>query len=261
MSFDLRRYNRDAWNHQVATGNKWTVPVTPDVIESARAGDWSIVLTPAKPVPKAWFPADLRGVSVLGLAAGGGQQGPILAAAGATVTIFDNSPAQLEQDRVVAAREGLDIRVVEGDMRDLSALDDASFDLIVHPCSNCFVPDIGPVWRESARVLKPGGSLIAGFLKPSYFMFAFDDAGKSTLKVQYPLPYSDLTSIDAAKRDAFIAQNEPLCFSHTLTAQLGGQIDAGLALTGMFEDRFPADANDALSRYMPTFIATRSTKL
>jgi len=49
-----------------------------------------------------------------------GQQGPILAAAGADATVFDNSPRQLQQDCQVAEREGLDLRTVEGDMRDLS---------------------------------------------------------------------------------------------------------------------------------------------
>jgi 2-polyprenyl-3-methyl-5-hydroxy-6-metoxy-1,4-benzoquinol methylase len=70
---------------------------------------------------------------VLCLASGGGQQGPILAAAGARVTVFDNSPQQLAQDRFVARREGLTLETVEGDMRDLSVFADVSFDLIVHP--------------------------------------------------------------------------------------------------------------------------------
>ena len=81
---------------------------------------------------------------MLCLASGGGQQGPILAAAGANVTVFDNSPRQLAQDRLVADREGLAIETVLGDMADLSAFPDARFDLIVHPVSNVFVPDVRP---------------------------------------------------------------------------------------------------------------------
>ena len=50
---------------------------------------------------------------MLCLASSGGQQGPILAAAGANVTVFDNSPAQLVQDRSVAQREGLRIDTVQ----------------------------------------------------------------------------------------------------------------------------------------------------
>src|SRR5688572_12933114 len=136
---DIRQLNREAWDRQVLKNNKWTIPVSPEAIARAREEDWHVLLTPAKPVPRHWF-GDLTGRKVLGLASGGGQQMPLMAAAGADITVLDNSPAQLDQDRKVAAREGLTIRTVEGDMRDLSMFADESFDLIFHPCSNCFVP-------------------------------------------------------------------------------------------------------------------------
>ena len=81
--FELREYNREAWNRQVEKGDRWTLPVGPEVIAAARRGEWSVVLTPNKPVPRAWF-GDLDGQDVLGLASAGGQQGPVLAAAGRT---------------------------------------------------------------------------------------------------------------------------------------------------------------------------------
>jgi SAM-dependent methyltransferase len=162
---DILIYNRQAWDRQVGRGNPYTIPVSNEEIARARKGDWSISLTPTKPVPPDWFPP-LGGVDVLCLASGGGQQGPILAAAGAKVTVFDNSPAQLAQDRLVADRDGLVIETVQGDMADLSVFPDARFDLIIHPVSNVFVPDVKPVWREAFRVLKPGGALLKGFMNP-----------------------------------------------------------------------------------------------
>jgi hypothetical protein len=39
------------------------------------------VLIGYQPIPLDWFPADLAGVAILCLASGGGQQGPVLAAA------------------------------------------------------------------------------------------------------------------------------------------------------------------------------------
>jgi 2-polyprenyl-3-methyl-5-hydroxy-6-metoxy-1,4-benzoquinol methylase len=89
---DILSYNRRAWDQQAQRGNRWTVRVSSEQVARARSGDWSIVLTPTKPVPLEWFPP-LAGLDVLCLACGGGQQGPILAAAGANVTVFDNSPA------------------------------------------------------------------------------------------------------------------------------------------------------------------------
>ena len=94
QKFDLRAYNRAAWDRAVKAKNPWTVPVSAEDIALAQQGEWSIVLTPTKPVPRMWFPS-LNGLDVLCLASGGGQQGPILAAAGAKVTVLDNSPAAI----------------------------------------------------------------------------------------------------------------------------------------------------------------------
>ena len=120
-------HNRAAWDKEVEDGNEWSRPVSAEEVERARMGDWSIVLIGREPVDRSWLPTDLTGKDVLCLGSGGGQQGPILAAAGARVTVFDNSPRQLGQDQMVAARDGLELRTVLGDMRDLSAFGDATY--------------------------------------------------------------------------------------------------------------------------------------
>src|ERR671915_1168075 len=176
---DIRGYNREAWDREVERGNEWTVPVEEDVIEAARRSRWEVVLTNTKLVPRAWFP-DLEGADVLCLASGGGQQAPTFAAAGASVTVLDNSPKQLAQDRFVAERESLDLRTIEGDMADLSMFADESFDLVFHPVSNLFAPEVRPVWAEAFRVLRRGGVLLAGFLNPAVYIFDLElaDSGK-----------------------------------------------------------------------------------
>lgn len=252
----LRAYNRDAWDRAVADGSQWTVPVSPEEIAAARQGRWQIILTPTKAVPAHWFPP-LSGKELLGLASGGGQQGPILAAAGAQVTIFDNSPQQLAQDRYVAQREGLDIRTVEGDMADLSCFADASFDLIVHPCSNVFIPAVRPVWQECYRVLRPGGLLLVGFANPINYIFDQLLADEGTLQVRHPLPYSDLGSLPPAELQRYLDAEQPLEYSHTFDDQIGGQLAAGFVLTDFYEDRWD---NYIIDQYMPTFFATRARK-
>jgi SAM-dependent methyltransferase len=261
-SMDVRGYNRDAWDREVERGNRWTVPVGEDLVAAARRGDVHIVLTPTKPVPAAWLGA-LPGRDLLCLASGGGQQGPVLAAAGARVTVFDNSPQQLARDRETAARFGLDVRTVEGDMRDLSLFADETFDLVVHPVSNVFVPEIRPVWKEAHRVLRPGGDLLSGFCNP--LMYLFDDAAylRGVLDVRHRLPRSDLDDLDRLgdeARRSRLAKGEPLEFGHTLEDQIGGQVDAGFAITGLYEDRFAEEEHDLLSGYTAVFIATRASK-
>ena len=253
---DVRRYNREAWNRQVEKGDRWTVPVGPEVIAAARRGEWSVVLTPNKPVPRAWF-GELKGRDVLCLAGAGGQQAPVFAAAGARVTVLDNSPAQLGQDRKVAERDGLELRLVEGDMRDLSAFADGSFDLVFHPCSNCFVDTIRPVWREAYRVLRTGGALLSGICNPVIYLFDPAKEQEGILQLKYKMPYSDFTSLTDEERARY--KDEPLVFAHSLEDQLGGQTDAGFAITGFYEDTHVG--GDKLSEYLSGFIATRAVKL
>jgi SAM-dependent methyltransferase len=253
---DVREHNRAAWNREVERGNEWTRPVSPEVIAEARLGHWSVDLTETLPTPREWFPP-LQGLEVLCLASGGGQQAPILAAAGARVTVFDNSPKQLEQDRLVAEREALELRTVEGDMRDLSAFADESFDLIFHPCSNLFVPDVRPIWREAFRVLRRGGTLMAGFLNPLLYLFDYEQHEHGILEVKYKLPYSDLTSISEEERERRLSNGDPLEFGHSLTDQIAGQLDAGFLINGFYEDHH---RHLEIAKYTPTYIATRAIK-
>jgi SAM-dependent methyltransferase len=257
---NIRKYNSLAWDKEVKRGNKWTVPVSKSGIAAAKQGQWEILLTPSQPIPRAWFP-DLEGLDVLCLASGGGQQGSILAAAGAKVTVLDNSPKQLEQDRLVAVRHALPVTTVEGDMADLSMFSNQSFHLIVHPVSNIFVPDIRPVWEAAFRILRHRGVLLAGFPNPAIYLFDYDLADRSgILQVKYALPYSDLTSLTAAERQQHIETGTPLEFSHTLEDQIVCQLDAGFLLNCFYEDAYGEEENDPLTNYMPTFIATRAVK-
>ena len=256
---DVRSHNRDAWNQCVDNKNRWTQPVSADEIARARRKEFNIVLTPRKPVPAEWFP-ELEGLPTLCLASAGGQQAPILAAAGAAVTVFDNSPRQLDQDRLVAMRENLQLEIVEGDMADLAAFDDNSFGLIFHPCSNSFVSDILPVWLECSRTLRPGGILLSGFTNSVRYIFDDERTENGSLEVRHSLPYTDLDHLDDPHIQRLIESGQPLEFGHTLEDQIGGQLSAGLVITGFYEDRYRPTEGDPISQFMSTFIATRATK-
>jgi 2-polyprenyl-3-methyl-5-hydroxy-6-metoxy-1,4-benzoquinol methylase len=108
-------------------GAKYTKTVSKEIIEKSKSGKWEITVTTDKPVPRNWFPKSLNGLKILCLASGGGQQGPVLAAAGADVTVTDISKKQLEQDEFVAKRDGLNLKTAQGDMSDLSDFNDEYF--------------------------------------------------------------------------------------------------------------------------------------
>jgi SAM-dependent methyltransferase len=114
-----------------------------------------------------WLGGDIHNKRLLCLAAGGGKHGPLYAAAGAAVTVVDLSPAQLELDRQVAAERRLELNTVEASMDDLSMFAAGEFDIVIQPVSTCYLPEIGPVYREVARITAPGGLYISQHKSPT----------------------------------------------------------------------------------------------
>jgi SAM-dependent methyltransferase len=257
---EVARLNQDGWDRRVEEHDVWTRPVSAEEVSRARRGDWSVVLTPNKPVPRDWF-GEMASRDILCLASGGGQQGPILAAAGARVVVFDASPRQLAQDEAVARRDGLSLATQHGFMHDLGVFADGRFDLIFHPVSNAYAPDIAPVWRECHRVLKPGGALLAAFMNPIVYIFDADAQERGELVVRFPLPYADIVDLPPDALQRIIERDHTVEFSHTLEAQIGGQLQAGFVLTHFFEDKDREAPDTGRSRYFPTCMATRAVKL
>lgn len=245
-------HNKSAWDNYVDKKDPWTIPVSEEVLENAKNGIWNLVLTPKKSVPHNWFP-DLKGLKILGLASGGGQQGPILATLGAEVTIFDNSEKQLQQDKTLSDKFDLNIKTVQGDIKDLSMLADNSFDLIFNPCSVLFVDNVLPVWKECFRVLKANGILMSGLINPISFQL-----DEENLNLIYKQPFSALHSLPTEKLEELKRNNEALEFGHSLTDQIGGQLDAGFTITSMFEDTWGGE--NKVDEFLPSFIATRAIK-
>ncbi|MEM9281244.1 MAG: class I SAM-dependent methyltransferase [Verrucomicrobiota bacterium] len=260
---DITEYNRNAWNLQSMEGCRWSTPFSDERIERAKNGDWSVVLTPNKPVPKEWFPRgrDLSGVRILALASGGGQQVPLFAAAGAEVTSFDASDVQLEKDGETCRRHGLSVELVQGDMADLGDLAKREFDLIFNPVSNVFAEKLQPIWDGVSKILRPGGSLLCGFMQPAFFLFdheRLEETGEPVAK--HRLPYSDMEHADPEQLSEQLESQLSVEYSHSWEAQIGGQCLAGLALTGFYEDDWDEEST-RLQGWMPMFAATKALRL
>jgi ubiquinone/menaquinone biosynthesis C-methylase UbiE len=256
---ELLSHNRLAWDQQATQQCEWSRPVSVEAIAAARSGQWQVHLTPGAMKP-GWL-GDVKGKKILCLASAGGQQAPILAAAGAQVTVFDISDKQLEQDRMVAQRDGLLLSTVQGDMRDLSIFADGTFDCIFHPISNLYVPDIRPVWRECYRVLKGGGKLLASFYNPIVFVGDRNPeyAEEGVIRPRFTLPYSEIDHLNAEAVAAKRERGEALVFGHSLTEQIAGQLEAGFVLEGFQEDMQPTP-RFLIDQFLPTFIATCAIK-
>ncbi|MBK9319887.1 MAG: class I SAM-dependent methyltransferase [Bacteroidetes bacterium] len=254
---DIIAYNQQAWDGLVRKGDRWTLPYGDEEIELARQGKLNLVLTPKIPVPMSWYPP-LKGLNVLALASGGGQQVPALAAAGAIVTVYDLSAEQLRQDIETCNKYDLKITAIQGNMMDMSSLPSAAFDLIFHPCSNCFAPDLKPVWASCARVLKKGGVLMWGFTKAEN-MLLFKDPQTNIYTLKYKMPYSDISSLTEEERSVYTKENEPLIFGHSLEDQIGELLKNNFHLTDIFEDDW--GGAEPVDQYFKSFVAARAVKV
>ncbi len=237
----------DRW---VDEGWEWGVPIDHESFLRAKAGDLNVFLTPTRPVPKEWF-GELRGKRVLGLASGGGQQMPVFAALGARCTVFDISSRQLESERLVAERESYDIEIVRGDMTERLPFEDESFDLIFHPVSNCYVKDVSHVWRECFRVLKKGGTLLSGV--DLFINHLVDEDEKMIVN---SMPFDPLSNPEQRKQ--LEDSDSGMQFSHTLSEQIGGQLQAGFVLLDLYDDTNGSGRLHELN--VPTMLAMRSKK-
>lgn len=250
MSNNYTDINSKVIDEWCDSGWEWGREIDHETYLRAKNGDWGVLLTPTKPVPKEWF-CDMKSARVLGLASGGGQQMPVFAALGAKCTVLDYSQKMLDREREVAGREGYEIEIVRADMTRPLPFEDGSFDLIFHPVSNCYVEEVYPIWRECARVLKRGGILLAGF--DSEMKFAFDNDEKG---LKYKLPFNPLK--DAEQYKDSMENDWGMQFSHTMEELIGGQLKAGFVLKDIYSD---TDREGRLAKFnIPVYFATKSVK-
>ncbi|MDP8229060.1 MAG: class I SAM-dependent methyltransferase [Candidatus Electryoneaceae bacterium] len=188
---------------------------------------------------------NVQGKNVLCLAGGGGQQSVAFGILGANVTVLDISETQLQRDKETAAHYGLDITLVQGDMRDLSGFDADAFDLIWHAHSLGFVPDARQVFSQVARVLKINGQYRLSCHNPFPHGMSEDDWNGEGYTMS--LPYVDGEEIipkgghywefeDACGRSQRVLG--PHEFRHTLSTLINGQIEIGFQILGLWEDGF-----------------------
>jgi SAM-dependent methyltransferase len=204
----------------------------------------------------------VAGLRLLCLAAGGGKQSAIYASLGAEVTVVDLSPEMLALDRQVAAERNLAIRTVEASMDDLSALADASFDVVLQPVSTCYVPDVQAVYREVARVTVAGGLYISQHKQPASLQAAVRPAATGYELIEPYYRSGPLPAVDGSPH------REPgtLEFVHRWEELLGGMCRAGFVIEDLAEPMH-ADAKSSpgtfghRSRYIAPYVRIKARRI
>lgn len=227
--------NAEAWDSEVEKNNLWTVPIDKETLEQAKVGQFNIYLTPQKFVKSDWV-KDYKNKKILALACAGGQQAIAFAAANNEVTVFDISEKQLNQDKLTAKKFDLHIETVKGDMQDLSAFEDETFDYIYNPTSTCFISDVEKVYKECFRILKKEGEFVTSATNPALYLFREKDVLNNKLKIKYTIPYSDLKSLSKKQVQKMVDKKDTFEFSHTIDKLIGGITKSGFVITDFYTD-------------------------
>ena len=141
---------RQAWNqagatyqqrHQIGTGVVHYGPLTPD------EGGLKLL-------------GDMRGMRVLEIGCGGGQNCLVLARGGATVVGVDVSDEQIAFAQHLIEKNDLQVRFERADATALDFLPAASFDLILAVYVFPYIEDLAAALAECVRLLRTGGRLI-----------------------------------------------------------------------------------------------------
>jgi ubiquinone/menaquinone biosynthesis C-methylase UbiE len=227
---EIARYNQQIWEKWVRDEGEYTRPwleLTRELIESFVRGEIEYLPQPYRYIyPRQVFEG-VAGKDVLCLATGGGQQSAVFGLLGAAVTVLDLTDGQLAGDRRAAEHHGYPVTTIQGDMRDLSCFADNSFDLVYQEISLVFIPDVREVYREVARILRPGCRYRVGQCNPATFAVrhtSWDGAGYRIFG-----PYVGGRVPPATEDDA-------IEFRHLFPDIFNGLVEAGLAITGVWED-------------------------
>jgi ubiquinone/menaquinone biosynthesis C-methylase UbiE len=231
---EIAHINKNRWDELSQAGVAFSRPWFDLDIASAR-----------RKIDRRGFIKDIAGKDVLCLAAGGGQQSAAFGLLSANVTVVDLSQTQLKQDLLAAAHYDLQIKTLQADIRDISQLDENTFDLVWQGYSMAFVPDVCPVFDEIARVIRPGGLYYLDFANPFSHHSIDEEAWDGHA---YPLlyPYLDGQEITALNekwgywevennQGQVVRVPSPKEYRHYLSTLINLLIERGFLLLGLWE--------------------------
>jgi SAM-dependent methyltransferase len=224
---DIAGGNRRFWSDLVRKRCAYTLPwsdLDPDMVRSFAEGEIDTLPRPYLYIYPGWILEDVAGKDVLCLASGGGQQSAVFGILGAKVTVLDLTDEQLASDRRVAGIFGYDVRTLTGDMRDLSVFADSEFDMVYQAISMCFVPTVREVYREVARVLRPGGLYRVAHCDPATQTVEETSWDNEGYRILEPYNLGRISDTDSYE------------FRHSYSDMFNGLIDLGFAIRGVYED-------------------------
>jgi SAM-dependent methyltransferase len=224
--------NRRNWDERAAIHARDTTGAY--MLERFRAGEDALHAIEAAEL------GDITGKRVLHLQCHIGRDTLCLVRRGAIVTGLDFSAAALDVARRLSDETGLKADFVEGTVDQAPDLTPGPFDLVFTTWGTiCWLPDVTTWAKVIASVLAPGGELYFADAHPGFNVLEQDAAGRLAPTYDFqtpadqPLQFANETTYTGDP--TVLSHPSTREWIHSLSAVLGGLIDAGLAIT-MFRE-------------------------
>jgi 2-polyprenyl-3-methyl-5-hydroxy-6-metoxy-1,4-benzoquinol methylase len=188
------------------------------------------------------------GDTILDVACGAGRFARRMASLGARVVAFDTSSEFIARARERTPGDA----AIEYSVLDAASVDDMlalglnRFDKAVCTMALMDMPEITPLFRALARLLKPGGSFVFSVTHPCFHSAAiqrFAELSEETAgrhSVRTGVKVSSYLSPSARKTEGIIGQPEAQLFFHRpFSVLLQAGFDAGFIVDGIEEPGFP----------------------
>ena len=79
------------------------------------------------------------------------------------------------------------------------------------------------------------------------------------MRARYRLPFREPGDLPGRDLEDWARESRQICFSHSMNAQLGGQLAAGLRIEGFYEVAWDLEATP-VADWVPSAFATRAVR-
>jgi SAM-dependent methyltransferase len=149
----------------------------------------------------------------------------------------------------------------------LDMLGDGSFDIVVHPVSTCYVPDVMPVFREVARVLRPGGIYVSQHKSPISLQSSHCRDGAACYRIEHEYYRQDAVPSPKVESAASkrLRERGAVEYLHRLEELIGGICRNSMVIEDLIEpmhaESSPFDTFADRARFIAPYLRIKARRV
>ena len=138
---------------------------------------------------------------IVELGCGAAENSITLAKKGGICTGVDVSLEQLKYAKNVIKENNVKIELIEGDIENLTMIDDAVFDIAISTFALDWMQDLNAAFKEAYRILKPNGIFVFSLQHPIYNLLGAEHTNLKELKITVSYFEKEVTFVESTGID------------------------------------------------------------